>query len=152
MPDAPQPFALLLDKMKAAGADGLQLPPPVFKTFGAEVVGYDEGRSLTVRFPVERRWQNPMGMMQGGVLAALVDNVLGPLSYLVAPPSVTTELNVTFVRPVTSDMKWVEVCGEVVEVMRTRLVLKAEVTDPDGRRLALAQAACLVVGAGRAGR
>ena len=151
MPD-PSPFSLLVDKMKAAGAEGLRLPPPVFETFGAEVVGHEAGRSLTVRFPVEERWQNPMGMMQGGVLAALVDNVLGPLSYLVAPPSVTTELSVTFVRPVTPDMPWVEVRGEVVEAMRTRLVLKAEVTDPDGRRLALAQAACLVVGAGRGKR
>ena len=150
MPADP-PFHQLLEKMKAAGAEGLRLPPPVFETFGAEVVGHEEGRSLTVRFPVEERWQNPMGMMQGGVLAALVDNVLGPLSYLVAPPSVTTELNVTFLRPVTPDAEWVEVRGEVVEVMRTRLVLKAEVTDPRGRRVALAQAACLVVGRRAAG-
>ena len=150
MPADP-PFHQLLEKMKAAGAEGLRLPPPVFETFGAEVVGHEEGRSLTVRFPVEERWQNPMGMMQGGVLAALVDNVLGPLSYLVAPPSVTTELNVTFLRPVTPDAAWVDVRGEVVEVMRTRLVLKAEVTDPRGRRVALAQAACLVVGSRTAG-
>ena len=150
MPADP-PFHQLLEKMKAAGAEGLRLPPPVFETFGAEVVGHEEGRSLTVRFPVEERWQNPMGMMQGGVLAALVDNVLGPLSYLVAPPSVTTELNVTFLRPVTPDAEWVDVRGEVVEVMRTRLVLKAEVTDPRGRRVALAQAACLVVGSRTAG-
>jgi acyl-coenzyme A thioesterase PaaI-like protein len=51
----------------------------------AKVVGYVEGESMTVRFPFDVRFTNPMGVMQGGMIAAAIDNALGPLSYLVAP-------------------------------------------------------------------
>ena len=63
-----------------------------------EFVDYQEGQTLSVRFPVKERYQNAIGHMQGGMIVATIDNTLGPLSFLVAPPSVTTQLN-TSVHP-----------------------------------------------------
>lgn len=135
----------VLDLLRARAEEGFQIPPPVFTEMRAEVVGYDEGEALRVRFPVEPRFTNPAGVMQGGMIAAAVDNTLGPLSYLVAPPSVTTQLNVSYLRPVPPALDYFEVEGRLDERTRQYLFLSARVTDPRGRVLALAQATCYVM-------
>ena len=124
---------------------GLQIPPPVFTDMEAEVVGYAEGEALRVRFPVLARYQNPMGLMQGGVLVAAIDNCVGPLSFLVAPPSVTTHLNTQYLRPVPPSCAWVEVEARLVARTRTLLHFDATVTDDGGRAVARAQATCQVL-------
>lgn len=68
----------------------IEIPPKVFTDMGGALIRYDDGEALTARFPVRERYQNPMQYMQGGMIVAAIDNTLGPLSYLVAPPSVTT--------------------------------------------------------------
>lgn len=125
-------------------ADGvtLELPPKVFVDMGGAFVAYEEGRALTARFPILARYQNPMGFMQGGIIAAVIDNTIGPLSFLVAPPSVTAQLNITYVRPVMPDDAYVEVEGRVVERTRTQILLAARVSNPAGKLVAIAQATC----------
>lgn len=141
-----------LKMMEAAGAAGLQIPPPVFEDMGAEVRDYRPGEAethlgaaLVCRFPVRERYQNPMGVMQGGVVAAAVDNVIGPLSYLVAPPSVTAHLALTYLRPVTPDLDWVDVEARLVSRAGRQLVFDASVRAPDGAELAVARATQTVV-------
>ena len=83
-----------------------RIPPPVFVSMQAEVVAFDpEEASLTVRFPVLEKDLNPYHTMQGGMIAAAIDNTLGPLSMLVAPPNVTRQLEVTYSRPITLELK-----------------------------------------------
>ena len=66
------------------------IPPPVFTSMQGEFVDFDlEEGILVTRFPVRQDYLNPYGAMQGGMVAAAVDNTLGPLSMLVAPPNVT---------------------------------------------------------------
>jgi uncharacterized protein (TIGR00369 family) len=134
-----------LDHLHANAPDGFRIPPPVFEEMEGEVVDYAEGERLRVRFPVRERYENPAGMMQGGAIAAAVDNTIGPLSYLVAPPSVTTQLNLSFLRPVPPEMPHVEVEATFDERTRQHLFFSACVLDPEGRVLALAQATCAVV-------
>lgn len=135
----------VLALLRARAEEGFQIPPPVFTEMGAEVVGYDEGEALRVRFPVEPRFTNPAGVMQGGMIAAAVDNTLGPLSYLVAPPSVTTQFNLTYLRPIPPSLGTFVVEGRLDERTRQYLFLSARVLAPDGRVLALAQATCFVL-------
>jgi uncharacterized protein (TIGR00369 family) len=137
--------ALLHDRMAELGIDGLQIPPPVFVDMQAEVLDYVEGSALTVRFPVLERYQNPMGSMQGGVTAAAIDNVLGPLSYLVAPPSVTTQLSVQYLRPINAGTPYIDVEGRLIERAGTYLHFQARVTNPRGKPVALAQATTQIV-------
>ncbi|WP_412060321.1 PaaI family thioesterase [Rubrivirga sp. IMCC45206] len=135
--------AALMDAMKAAGADGLRLPPPVLLEMKAEIRDYRPadgvGAALVARFPLLEKFQNPMGLMQGGMLAAAVDNVVGPLSYLVAAPSVTAQLTMTYLAPATPDLGHVEVEARFVARAGRQLVFDATVSAPDGTELALAR-------------
>ena len=136
----------LLAQMRANASDPdgatLELPPKVFVDMGGAFVAFEEGRALTARFPNLPRHQNPMGFMQGGIIAAVIDNTIGPLSFLVAPPSVTAQLNITYIRPVTPEDAYVEVEGRVVERTRTQILLAARVSNPAGKLVAIAQATC----------
>ena len=133
-------------RMEGAGATGLRLPPPVFTEMEGAFVAFDEDAArLRVRFPVLERFQNPMGHLQGGVLAAAIDNGIGPLSYLVAPPSATTELSVTYLRPVLPDERSIEVEAWLVERAGRRLVFDARVTNGAGEAVALARAVCQIL-------
>ncbi len=126
-----------------AGTGSLKIPPPCFVEMKGEFTAYDEQQQrLVARFPVEPRYQNPLGYMQGGFLAAAIDNTLGPLSYLVAPPSVTLQLSTQYLRPVAPDTDYVEVEGRVEETTKRCLYLSARVLDPRARVLAIAQASC----------
>lgn len=117
-----------------------RIPPPSFLEMKTEFVDYVEGESLKIRCPVEERWLNPVGFMQGGFIAAAIDNAMGPLSYLLAPPSVTTHLQITYIRPATPDDSPIHVQADLVEKTRSQLHLRAVVTNPDGRILATATA------------
>jgi uncharacterized protein (TIGR00369 family) len=123
----------------------LQIPPPCLTDMQGEPVGYVEGQSLAMRFPVVQRYQNPIGHMQGGFIVAALDNTLGPFSYLIAPPSVTTSLNTQYLRPVTQEMSHIICHARLVERTRTQLFLAGEVRDDAGRVLVMCQAVCQIL-------
>lgn len=123
---------------------GLQLPPPCLTLMQAEPLDYDEGRSLRMRFPVLPQYQNPLGYMQGGFVVAALDNTLGPFSYLIAPPSVTSHLAIDYLRPVAPGLAWIECTARLVQRTARRLYLSGEVHGPGGKVLALCQCTCLV--------
>ncbi len=140
-------FQEIIDRMTAAGAGGLTLPPPVFAAMQTDMQDYRPGDAEThvgavmvARFPMLEQHQNPMGHMQGGMVAAAVDNVIGPLSYLVAPPSATAQLSVTYLAPVTPDLAYIEVTARLTHRGGRQLVFEATVADPDGKTLAVANA------------
>ena len=140
-------FQEIIDGMNAAGAGGLKLPPPVFAAMQTDVRDYQPGdaethvgATMTARFPTLEQHQNPMGHMQGGMIAAAVDNVIGPLSYLVAPPSATAQMAVTYLAPVTPDLAYVEVTARLTHRGGRQLVFEATVADPGGKTLAVANA------------
>ncbi len=141
----------IVDTMKSLGAGDLRLPPPVLEEMEAEIRDYRPvegdgiGAAMVARFPVLERYQNPMGLMQGGMVAAAVDNVVGPLSYLVAPPSVTAQLTMTYLGPVTPDLGYVEVEAQLVARSGRQLVFDATVSAPDGRQLAVARSTNTIV-------
>lgn len=117
------------------------IPPPVFTTMQGEFLAFDvEIGVLETRFPVLEAYLNPYGSLQGGIVAAAVDNTLGPLSMLVAPPNVTRRLQMKYSRPVTTDLEFITVKGRFLERQGQRLKFSAEVRAPDGVLLARAQA------------
>ncbi|QUH01385.1 PaaI family thioesterase [Saccharopolyspora erythraea] len=78
-------------------------PPPAAKTLGFELVEVnpDEG-TIEVAFTAGERFLNPVGVVQGGFLAAMLDDTLGPA--LVATLDAgqfapTTDLHVQFLAP-----------------------------------------------------
>lgn len=122
------PPEMLARMAELVQSNGLKVPPPVFLEMGGEFVAFDAvAKSLTVRFPVQERFQNPMGYMQGGMIAAAVDNVIGPLSFMVAPPNVTKTLEMTYLRPVPASLPEITVHAWLVAAEGRELLFAAEV-------------------------
>lgn len=133
--------------LRARASTGvLKIPPPCFDEMRGEFIEFDEAqRVLVAQFPVEPRYQNPLGYMQGGFVTAAIDNTIGPLSYLVAPPSVTLQLNTQYLRPVAPGTGHIIVHGRVDEMTKSFLHMSARVLDPKDRVLAIAQASCQIL-------
>ena len=139
---------VLCERLNARGHEvgEFLLPPPAFETMGGEFVALDlDAGELTARFPVRHDELNPYGSMQGGMVAAAIDNALGPLSMLVAPPNVTRRLQIKYSRPVTPDLDYISVTARWTGRSGRQLSFRAEVRDPAGRLLARASASHWIV-------
>jgi acyl-coenzyme A thioesterase PaaI-like protein len=125
-------------RMREMAAE-LIIPPPAFLTMQGEFLEYSESdQTLTTRFPVLPALLNPFGTMQGGMIAAAVDNTIGPLSMLLAPASVTRKLEMKYIRGVSPQDEFVHVKAHLDEIKKRRLRLRAVVTNPSGTELATA--------------
>ena len=129
----------------APATSGLQIPPACLLDMQGEPLEYLEGISLSVRFPVLARYANPLGHMQGGFIVTALDNTLGPFSYLIAPPSVTSALNTQYLRPVTADTAFITCMARLSERTRATLHLTGEARNPDGKVVAICQAVCQIL-------
>lgn len=126
------------------------VPPPVFELMHGEFVSYDiQAGTLKTRFPVLNKFLNPYKTMQGGMLAAAIDNTIGPLSILVAPPNVTRHLEMKYRKPVTPDMAHFFIEAKFLGQEGQQLTFSAEVRDPQGTLLARAHASHWIVDNGK---
>lgn len=136
--------ASMMDILQQRLGDDIEnylIPPPVFTTMRGEFLDFDlDSGTLSARFPVLQEYCNPYGSMQGGMLAAAVDNTLGPLGMLVAPPNVTRRLEMKYSRPVTPDLEYIIVEARFLIREGQRLTFSAEVRDTQGTLLARARA------------
>src|SRR5215471_8084782 len=79
---------------------GVKVPPPCFLSSGAKILAHEPNKSLTISFPVTEDQTNPVGSLQGGILASLFDNTFGPLSFsTVRKPLVSIDMTINFIRP-----------------------------------------------------
>jgi uncharacterized protein (TIGR00369 family) len=78
-------------------------PPPAATTLGFELVAADpDAGTIEVSFRATEQFLNPVGMIQGGFLAAMLDDTLGPALVATLGPgefAPTTDLHVQFLRP-----------------------------------------------------
>ena len=83
--------------------DGKLPPPPCAKTLGTEFIQVDGERGIVeAKFEAKPEFLNPAGTVQGGFLAAMLDDTMGPA--LIATLDAgeyapTVNLNVQFHRP-----------------------------------------------------
>jgi len=141
-----QSVSALIEATLGEDKEKFLLPPPVYETISAEVVEVDAKRGeLKLRFPMLKRYLNPYGTMQGGMIAAAIDNTIGPLSMLVAPPNVTRSMELEYFKPVLGSLPHILVHARLSERHKRRLVFEASVLNPDGEELAAARAVHLVV-------
>jgi acyl-coenzyme A thioesterase PaaI-like protein len=135
---------LLIEIMRRRYGDRLEdfmIPPPSFLAMDGDFVEIDEaGGWLITRFPVREAYMNPYGSMQGGFIAAAVDNTLGPLSMVIAPPNVTRRLDLKYSRAITIEMDEIFVRADFLGQDGRWLEFKAEVRSPEQELLARARA------------
>jgi uncharacterized protein (TIGR00369 family) len=83
--------------------EGRRPPPPAAVTLGFKLLEIDPARgTIRVQFEAKQEFLNPLGVVQGGFLAAMLDDTLGPALVCTLPPgqfAPTIELKVNFIRP-----------------------------------------------------
>ncbi len=126
----------LMERIKAPPGVKLELPPPAFVEFQGEFVEYENRRSLRCRFPVMGKHLNPVGRLQGGFLAAAIDNTMGPLSYLAAGRATTTrDLHINYLRGLFEG-EYLEVKATVIGRGFDTMLIEAQVFDAKERLVA----------------
>lgn len=136
----------ILRMMQGQMPPNLKIPPPIYYELGGEILGFDpEAQTLRARYPVQARFQNVFGFLQGGMLVTVMDNVIGPLSLLLGVPSVTSSFNTQYLRPVTPEDEYLLVEARLVQRTRRMLHFHATVSNAAGKPVALGQAIQTVV-------
>jgi uncharacterized protein (TIGR00369 family) len=95
--------------------------------------------------PVRDELLTPFRNLHGGVIAALVDHVLGTVCYPVMQPgawAATTEFKLNYLAPVTRGT--LEAVSEIVSLTKRTAVVRITVTN-EGRTVCLAQGTVLVM-------
>lgn len=134
-------FKECLAKHYPGGLEGVAVPPPSFTSMNAEFLKIDpEALVVEVKFPVAHETLNPFGTMQGGMIAAAVDNTIGPLSMIAGPVNFTRDLSLKYRNPVKGTYEYVTVKAELTEQKNRRLFFAADVRDPEGTLLVSAKA------------
>jgi uncharacterized protein (TIGR00369 family) len=126
-------------------AAGFRIPPPTDQLLGAERLEAAEGRAC-VRFVPGPETANPAGLVQGGILVACLDDVMGPAVFSLGREGVfvTVSTSVSFLGKAAPANALV---GEatVVRVGRHHLLVGARlVRETDGDEVARASATCLL--------
>ncbi len=126
-----------------ARKNGVQIPPNSILETQAEFLEYEPRKRLVSEFPAQEKHANPMGMLQGGIISALIDDTMGPLSFAaVRGPTTTLNLNVNFLRSVKCPDR-VKVEARVTGRGRSVIHLEADVFDSRGRIVAKATSTVL---------
>ena len=83
--------------------EGRVPPPPAATTLGFKLLEIDPSRgTIRVQFEGKREFLNPLGVVQGGFVAAMLDDTLGPALVCTLPPghfAPTIELKGNFIKP-----------------------------------------------------
>ena len=127
--------ALLDIVMAKTGGDWTkyQIPAPVFTAMQGELVSYDIDKLMVCcRFPVLSEQLNSYGKMQGGIISAAIDNVVGTLSMLVGPPSVTRTAEVKYINEIDAKLDFIYVTATFLGQKKNFLYFDAKVGSQDG--------------------
>jgi uncharacterized protein (TIGR00369 family) len=124
--------------------------PPAAETLGWELISEDpENGTIEIAFHAGEAFLNPHGTVQGGFVAAMLDDTMGPA--LVSKtdgafiPS-TIDMNVSFIRAVKPGR--VIGRGRVVSQGKTIAFLEGELFDEQGNLLARATSSARIVSFG----
>ena len=126
--------------------DGDLPAPPILSTVGFELDAVEEGRVVFALEPGEHHY-NPIGSVHGGVYATVLDSATGCAVHSVLPAGVgytSLDLNVKFLRGMTTGTGRVTCEGRVVQRGRRTALAEASLTDSQGRLLATATSTCLL--------
>jgi uncharacterized protein (TIGR00369 family) len=126
--------------------EGRAEAPPVAQLLGFRLVAVDPAAgTIDVAFTASDQFLNPVGHVQGGMLAAMLDDTMGPALVATLGPgdwAPTTDLHVQFHRPALPGPLTGH--GRVVRRGGTIAFLAGELLDADGRTVASAIATATV--------
>lgn len=120
------------------GKDKWQFPYPLMDWMTAEALEAEEGL-VKMRFTVKEYMLNPIKIIHGGVLATMLDELMGAAGFLMNRPVgyATINMNVDFLH----SAKLNEILigeGKVVRAGKTVMHTEAKLTNADGKVVAKA--------------
>jgi len=125
-------------------------PPPAAETLGWRLEAVDPAvGTVQVAFEASPTFRNPMGNIQGGFLAAMLDDTLGPALVATLEPdqfAATLELKVNFLRPARPGR--LVGTGRIVHRGGTIAFLAGDLRDAAGDLIATATATARIVRTG----
>ncbi|HRH58573.1 MAG TPA: PaaI family thioesterase [Chitinophagales bacterium] len=133
------------------GKDKWQFDYPLMDWLNARVIEVNEGY-VKMSFTVEKYMLNPIGIMHGGIMATILDEVMGAASFTLGRPNgySTINMNIDYLNPAKAgDTVIAE--GHVVRAGKTILHLKAKIysadnTSVDNKGKLLAKATSNMIG------
>jgi uncharacterized protein (TIGR00369 family) len=121
--------------------------PPAARTLGWQLAKVDpDAGTVRIAFAARPEFANPTGAIQGGFLAAMLDDTMGPALICTLPAdqfAPTLELKVNFLRPAKPGR--LVGTGRVVHKGGTIAFLAGELADESGQVLATATATARIV-------
>jgi uncharacterized protein (TIGR00369 family) len=126
--------------------EGRVEPPPAAVLLGWELISIDpEAGAIDVSFTATDQFLNPAGQVQGGFLAAMLDDTLGPAIVQTLGPgewAPTLDLHVQFLSPASPGK--LRASGRVVRRGRDVAFVAGELRDEAGELVATATATALI--------
>jgi len=120
--------------------------PPAAEVLGWELVSIDpDAGTIEVAFTATDQFLNPVGVIQGGFLAAMLDDTMGPALVATLGPgrfAPTADLHVQFLRPARPGRLTGR--GRVVRRGKDVAFLAGELLDESGQIVAVATATALI--------
>ena len=126
--------------------DGTVARAPIAATVGLGMAEIEPGRVAMTLAPGEHL-NNPGGSMHGGMIATLLDSVMGCAVHSTLPVGrgyTTLEIKVNYIRAVTAASGVITGTGEIVHAGRQVAVAAGRAVDAAGRVCATASTTCLV--------
>jgi uncharacterized protein (TIGR00369 family) len=121
--------------------------PPVANLLGWQLEEIDpDAGTITVRFQAREEFTNPLGNIQGGILAAMLDDTMGPALVATLPPGTfapTLEMKVSYFTPAKVGPLWGH--GRVVKIGSTNAFVEADLVDSDDKMIARASATVRII-------
>jgi uncharacterized protein (TIGR00369 family) len=128
--------------------EGRAAPPPAAVLLGWELVAVDpEAGTIEMAFTATDQFLNPFGAVQGGLLAAMLDDTLGPALVATLGPgesAPTTDLHVQFLRPARPGRLIGR--GRIIRKGRDMGFMSGELVDEAGEAVAVATATAQIRG------
>ena len=135
-----------LDFLRAI-RDSVLPPPPIAMLLGMQMREIEIGRVVFECEPDESAY-NPIGVVHGGLVCTLADTVAACAVHSTLDLGVSytsIDLNVSYLRPVTSGSGILRATGHVTKPGRRVAFSRAEIVDEAGKLVATATSSCLVM-------
>jgi uncharacterized protein (TIGR00369 family) len=120
---------------------GGELPrPPIYRLTGLRLVEAGEGEAVAV-LPCSKWLSTSAGTIQGGFTAMLAESAMTSAAFSTAPGDTavaTLDFKVNYLRPVFPDGKDMTARARILHRGRTLVVAAAELTNAEGKKVALA--------------
>jgi acyl-CoA thioesterase len=114
--------------------DVTSINPPMMQLLSQKLVKLGDGEAMVECLP-EAQFENSMGRMHGGFVAALIDTVMGCAVHTKVPENKlfgTFDMNVKFVRKIDIHTGTLTATAKVVHAGRSMLTAEARVADATG--------------------